>query len=414
MRSLELFVQMRWNSTEEESSPKLIDWLSLESLGSVSTFEARNYDERAFRLHETLRSTIMKILGLRGLEERRVAELSNGELRRVVIARALLSRPKLLLLDAPFAGLDVDGRSRLMGMLNHLMTVGRVSFMITSTRLEDLPSSVTNVIELADDSSIKRIGPAIVAGKHAPTSRRRGLSGEPSQGPVRLASSGPLSRGIPVVEMNGVNVSYGRHEVLRDFNWAVKRGERWLVTGSNGSGKSTLAALIVGDHLQAYSNDIRIFGKRRGQGDSIWAIKKRIGWMSPELQSMIDATQTVLETVMSSPHCSASKKSRIEALLWLDRFGIEDKANTPFGAVSSGEQRLVLFARTLMGDPRVLVLNEPCENLDEPNRDLFLKLLSDVCEDLGTTLIYITHRPDAVPACITNRLAAGSRDPAAT
>lgn len=193
MRDLEMFVQMRWNSTEGESAAKLIDWLSLESLGSASTFEVRNHDERAFRLHETRRSTIMKILGLRGLEERRVAELSNGESRRAVMARALLSRPKLLLLDAPFAGFDVDGRSRLMGMLNHLMTVGRVSFMITSTRLEDLPSSVTNVIELADDSYIKRIEPAIVAGEHAPTSRRRGLSGESSQGPVRLDSSGPLS-----------------------------------------------------------------------------------------------------------------------------------------------------------------------------------------------------------------------------
>ena len=101
-------------------------------------------------------------------------------------------------------------------------------------------------------------------------------------------------------------------------------------------------------------------------------------------------------------------------MLWLERFGIEGKADTPFGAVSSGEQRLVLFPRTLMGVPRVLVLDEPCENLDEPNRDLFLKLLSNVCEDPGITLIYITHRPDAVPACITNRLATGSRDPAAT
>lgn len=110
------------------------------------------------------------------------------------------------------------------------------------------------------------------------------------------------------MEMHGVNVSCGRHEVLRDFNWAVKLGERWLVTGPNGSGKSTLAALIVGGHLQACSNDIRIFGKRRCQGDSIWTIKKRVGWMSPELQSVIDTTQTVLETVMSSPHCSSSKK----------------------------------------------------------------------------------------------------------
>ena len=110
------------------------------------------------------------------------------------------------------------------------------------------------------------------------------------------------------MEMHGVNVSCGRHEVLRDFNWAVKLGERWLVTGPNGSGKSPLAALIVGDPIKACTNDNRIYGKRRCQGETKWTIKKRVGWMSPELQSVIDTTQTVLETVMSSPHCSSSKK----------------------------------------------------------------------------------------------------------
>ncbi len=208
-----------------------------------------------------------------------------------------------------------------------------------------------------------------------------------------------------------MHVAYGDHVVFDHFSWTIRRGERWLLTGPNGSGKSTLIALLNGDHLQAYANDIRLFGRRRGSGESIWEIKRRIGWVSPELHLTMDPAQTVLETVLSgfldSPFslCADTPARRRRALALLRRLGLGTRADDAFGTLSGGEQRFALLARALVKNPPLLVLDEPCQNLDAAHRATFLRLLDRILRATPrTTLVYTTHLADAVPGCITHRL----------
>ncbi|MBR1837885.1 MAG: ATP-binding cassette domain-containing protein, partial [Kiritimatiellae bacterium] len=216
-----------------------------------------------------------------------------------------------------------------------------------------------------------------------------------------------------IARFRDVGVSYGGTAVFEHLYWTLRRGERWLVSGPNGCGKTTLLAFLVGDHPQAYASDVRLFGRRRGTGESIWDVKKRIGWVSPELHACMDRTATVLETVLSgfydSPLClgEPSPARRRAARRELERFGLADSAGAPFGSLSWGSQRLALLARALVKKPPLLVLDEPCQNLDAANRDAFLASVDAACADGRTTLVYVTHVADCVPRCVDRRLVAG-------
>ena len=210
--------------------------------------------------------------------------------------------------------------------------------------------------------------------------------------------------------MRGLRVAYGENVVFDGFDWTVRAGERWLLTGPNGSGKSTLIALVIGDHMQAYANDIRLFGRPRGSGESIWDIKRRIGWVSPELHLTMDPRQTVLETVLSGfndtplyvPTDTPSKRRAAASLL--RRMRLWARRDDAFGELSSGEQRFVLLARAFVKRPPLLVLDEPCQTLDDAHQAFFRALLDRLCVETGAALVYTTHLPGDVPGCITNRL----------
>ena len=219
--------------------------------------------------------------------------------------------------------------------------------------------------------------------------------------------------GRPLVEMRGIHVAYGDNVVFDGFDWTVRAGERWLLTGPNGSGKSTLIALMIGDHLQSYANDLRLFGRLRGTGESIWDIKRRIGWVSPELHLAMDPAQTVMETVLSGfndtplyvPTDTPAKRRAVESLL--RRMGLFARRDAPFGELASGEQRFVLLARAFVKRPPLLVLDEPCQTLDAAHRARFHALLDRLCAETGAALVYTTHLPGDVPGCITHRLRLG-------
>ena len=222
----------------------------------------------------------------------------------------------------------------------------------------------------------------------------------------------PDPRARKLVEMRDVSVVYGERVVFEHLDWTVRAGERWLVAGPNGSGKTTLLAFVIGDHPQAYANDVRLFGVRRGTGESIWSIKRRIGWVSPELHACMDRGASVLDTVLSglddTPYLNGSRTpARVRrAREALASVGLSGAEAEPFGALSGGAQRLALLARAIVKRPPLLVLDEPCQNLDRPNRERFVALVDRLCADPATTLLYVTHLADTEPRCITHRLVA--------
>mgnify|MGYP003327408728 CR=1 FL=1 len=178
-----------------------------------------------------------------------------------------------------------------------------------------------------------------------------------------------------IIRMKNVNVSYNKKVVLKNFNWSVLEGENWKIVGPNGAGKSTLLSLISGDNLQAYANEIYLFGRRRGTGESIWDIKQKIGLVSSEFQIHYRESVSAIKVVLSGFFDSigfyqpASGKQKKTALNWMEFLEIAKVAEDDFTRLSYGQQRLVLIARAMVKSPPLLILDEPCQGLDRTNRN---------------------------------------------
>jgi molybdate transport system ATP-binding protein len=213
-----------------------------------------------------------------------------------------------------------------------------------------------------------------------------------------------------VVEMHHVTIRYGSRTILKDLDWTVNNGDRWALSGQNGSGKSTLLSLVCADNPQSYACDITLFDRPRGSGETIWDIKRHIGYVSPEMHRSykrnLPAIRIVASGLMDSIGLYAvpNEQDYDKCRFWLNIFGISHLAKRPFLQLSSGEQRLVLLARAFVKDPQLLILDEPLHGLDLWNRRLAKDVIETFCQRRGKTLIMVTHYQEELPAIITQHL----------
>ena len=213
-----------------------------------------------------------------------------------------------------------------------------------------------------------------------------------------------------VVKLNKVSIRYGDRTILNELDWTVYRGEKWALSGENGAGKSTLLSLVCADNPQSYACDISLFGRKRGTGESIWEIKKHIGYVSPEMHRAYLKNLPAIEIVASGLHDSIGlyKRPQPEQMAvcewWMDIFGIADLKDKPFLQLSSGEQRLALLARAFVKDPELLILDEPLHGLDTYNRRRVKKVIEAFCKRKDKTMIMVTHYESEFPDTITNRI----------
>ena len=399
------FHQARWNSSESEEGPRVEDLLEHRSVEGINPYVVLaafgGEDEASF---ESRRKEVVELFRLTPLLKRRVLQLSNGEGRRLLLARALLRAPRLLVLDDPFVGLDSLSRDDLHETLALFARQG-LTLVVASARLEDIPSFVVRFLRL-EDCRIASRGPAADAAEEVPVSKE-----EPRGGPNRE----PSGDAEPIVELRSVTVRYGETLILDRVDFCLRRGEHWALLGPNGAGKSTLLSLLLGDNPQAYANDVRLFGRARGSGESIWDIKSRIGWVAPELLLHYPSDLRCLDVVLSGFHSSLGlfEGSRPESVARaseeLSALGIAAYAEEALGRLSVGNQRLVLLARALVTDPELLVLDEPCQGLDEAHVRLVTKAIDRLGREGRASLIYVTHLAEQIPSCVTRvlRLEAG-------
>ena len=213
-----------------------------------------------------------------------------------------------------------------------------------------------------------------------------------------------------VVKLNGVSIRYDDRTILKELDWTVMRGEKWALSGENGAGKSTLLSLVCADNPQSYACDISLFGRKRGTGESIWEIKKHIGYVSPEMHRAYLKNLPAIEIVASGLHDSIGlyKRPHAEQMSvcewWMDIFGIAALKDKPFLQLSCGEQRLALLARAFVKDPELLILDEPLHGLDTYNRRRVKKIIEAFCHRRDKTMIMVTHYENELPQTITNRL----------
>lgn len=384
--------QSRWDSLEEEGALKVSEYLSYERVLEVNPYEITTRHDRARKGFGLRRNRAVKLLRLEPLLDRTLVTLSNGEFQRSQLARALCHPARLLILDEPFAGLDAGMRRHFAAVLQGVMR--EMHILLLTTMTAEAPRGITHMLALENCRVIH-------AGRTKVPCRTR-------QPPVVSGSIPELppgqARKRDLIEFKNVTVSYGETTVLRELNWVVRVGESWAVLGPNGSGKTTLLSLILGDHPQAYSNDIHVFGHRRGEGTSIWDLKRRIGWVSPELHASFDLNATCFETVASGFHNTLglferpTRKERARSLRWLKRFGLEPRADAPLASLSVGLQRVALLARATVNDPPLLLLDEPCQGLDPAHRDQLLGMVDGLIRSGRTAVIYVSHTE--VPSAI--------------
>lgn len=391
------FHQARWNVGPGPSSQTVSEYLSEWQVREVNPYQVVE-EQAAPAEFATRRKQVVELLGIAPLLSRDLVQLSNGERRQVTLARALLKDPRLLILDNPFGGLDSQFRIRLRQVIEGLMRDG-VQVMVVTTRTEEVPPGITHVLWV---DRYQVIAQGVWS---EPLEVSDALGPDPTTPCKESEPEGPV-----LVQMAGVCVVYHGISILWQVDWTIRRGEHWALLGPNGSGKTTLLSLILGDHPQAYANNVTLFGRRRGTGESIWEIKQQIGWVSPELQLYYPKRTRCLDVVCSGFFDSVGLYERPTAAQqaaagsWLAHLGMSAQAQTPLAALSEGEQRIVLLARALVKQPALLILDEPCQGLDKGNRCRVLQAVDQVIGHTDAGLVYVTHDIDELPQAITHRI----------
>jgi molybdate transport system ATP-binding protein len=350
-------------------------------------------------------------LHVRALLKKPLIQLSNGENRRVQLAIALLDRPVMLILDNPFLGLDAEGRAVLHTIIDRLAAEGIQILLITGTK--EIPACITHIAQL-DKGRWTFRGPAShfqpTANFHPAAWQGDGLLlgadvlarlQEASRRAATEADDAPVA-----VRMVNTTIRYGEAMILNNINWEVKKGERWNVSGPNGAGKSTLLSLINADNPQAYANEIWLFGRRRGTGETIWEIKKKIGFVSPELHLYFDPAASCFEVVASGLFDTIglfrqlTTEQQETTLLWMQLLSLQELRGKRLAQVSAGQQRMLLLARALIKNPPMLILDEPCQGLDDAQTARFRALITVLCDAFDKTLLYVSHYRQELPTCI--------------
>ena len=349
---------------------------------------------------------VLDMLGLTSLLDSLIIMLSSGELRKFQVARMLMEAPRLLIIDNPFIGLDSAMRLFLAEMLEKIASNGNVQLMLLLTDADDIPSCIDRVVRVDG----MRVLPAVERSEYSPLSPDADYSAEACQALAQLPLEEPFPSGSEMVQLNAVTIKYGSRTILNNLDWRVCSGQVWALSGENGSGKSTLLSLLCADNLQSYACDIKLFGRRRGSGESIWEIKKHIGYVSPEMHRSYLKNIPTIDIVASGLHDSIGLyvKSTPQQLRscewWLSLFGISHLKERSFMQLSGGEQRLALLARAFVKDPSLLILDEPLHGLDAENKQRVKAIVEEFSKRKGKSVIYVSHYENEFPATVTHRL----------
>lgn len=389
------FYQLRWNqgllSDKEPTVGDVINQLIQESGADKDLLSALNIDD---------------------LKSKKIIMLSSGEFRRFQIARIVFRRPRLLIIDNPFIGLDERNRILVSNFLDTLIQSLPIQIMLIVSRMVPDLNLFTHVVTVRNGEINKMTRQEFLKSDSCgPKVSLREIPDIQKEMDQLAAPSFSIGeQPAEVLSMRNVTIRYGERTILKDLHWEVHEGEKWALEGENGAGKSTLLSLVCADNPQAYACDITLFGRQRGSGESIWEIKRYIGYMSPEMYRTYRKVAPVKNIVASGlydsvglfRHFSEEDYSKID--FWLRLFGIEHLKEQNYMNLSGGEQRLVLLVRAFVKDPRLLILDEPFHGLDDANRAKCRQIIEAFCERKGKTLIMVSHYQEDFPSCISHHI----------
>ncbi|HPS12224.1 MAG TPA: ATP-binding cassette domain-containing protein [Prolixibacteraceae bacterium] len=371
--------QQRWNNFDSETVSKV--------------FEELEYEKKQPQL-----DPLLDKFNFRKYLNNFVISLSNGEQRKMELIKALSHNPDLLILDNAYNGLDSDSRLFLSEMLDQ-MAGQKHPFILTGLKEKDFPKCINRFVLLEKGSTPKTISRSEIPPLNEPV-------------PFDFRELPPWKNASfdELISVNNVSLKHGEKEILKNISWQVKAAEHWVLSGDNGSGKTSLLNLIFADNPKAYSCDIRLFGKQRGSGETIWDIKKKIGFISPELQQYLPKRQTALHVICSGLFDSEGLYIKLTtyqlslAKQWLRLFGDLSWSEKLYNELSASEQRIVLIIRTLIKNPPLLLLDEPFQGLDYQNISKMKTLFNQIATQTNCAMVFVTHFRNEIPESFTLEL----------
>jgi len=354
------------------------------------------------------RDAIIALLDMHDILDRGLRYISTGQMRKALLASALLRKPALLILDSPLDGLDVLTQQRLSEALDNVIT--KIPAVLTLCRSpEDIPAACTHLMLLER-------GRMVAAGKTDAvlnsSEGRLALQAPLLEfgAPPKTVRSAAADRSTPTIELENVSVSFGDLCVFQALDWRMSSQHHSVIAGPNGCGKSTLLDLLTGDNHKAYGQNVSLFGKRRGSGESVWDIKARFGRVDARMQFSVPNGSTVEAVVLSGFFDSIglrdrpSDLQRAGARQWLTALGLDKQQKTEFHTLSFGLQRLALLARAMVKDPAILLLDEATLSLDPGHRRLLLEAVDHVIDQGNCQLLFVSHTVGELPRCINQAL----------
>ena len=331
---------------------------------------------------------------------RSIRTLSSGEQKKGLLEFLMDKQPGFIILDNPFDALDVASVKQLKKRLESI--ANKMTIIQIFKRKSDLLPFIKHAMRVDNGKVVFNDGVEQYLEKYEPETEVNFSFNIP----------GPLhenyERYEELIKLNDVSVNYQERKILNSINWTIKAGEFWQLKGPNGSGKTTILTMIYGDNPKAFGQNIELFGRRKGTGESVWDIKKKIGYFTPSMMELFKRRHTAEQMVISGFHDSIglyhrpSEIQRHVANEWLKVLGLADKGNRAFVDFSQVHRRMVLIARAMIKHPPLLILDEPSTGLDDKSAALLSALINKIAVESQTAILYVSHRtePDLKPAFV--------------
>ncbi|RED96680.1 ATP-binding cassette domain-containing protein [Marinoscillum furvescens] len=312
--------------------------------------------------------------------------MSSGERKKALLRHILQQKPDVLILDNPLDSLDVAGRTALIEQISQLATDTAI-VNIVSRKRDFLALDSSHLIY--QNKTLK----AYPGESNEPTKR---WFAQDLPAPI----SEPPTSANPLIDLRQVSVSYSERPILQDITWQIAPGAFWQLKGPNGAGKTTLLTMITGDNHKGYGQDLTLFGYKKGSGESVWDIKKNIGYYTSTMTHDFWRHQSIEYMVISGYFDSVGLYQRPSELQlrrtkeWLELIGLEKQREKPFVSLPVGWRRLVLIVRAMVKHPPLLILDEPTSDLDDENTALITELINKIANESNTAILYVSHQDE--------------------
>lgn len=316
-------------------------------------------------------------------KDRKLRTFSAGERKKEFLKYCLSQNPDFLILDNPLDHLDIASRNQL------IKSLGKIGMQIPMIQLSNRKADFLPFIhcrkQIIENSFVLHLLPT--------------QNGEEISKPVVLPEAFFVKHSAArLVHLDGVSVRYAEHPILDNISWEIRQGEFWQLIGPNGSGKSTLLSMITGENPKGYGQNMYLFGKKKGTGESVWEIKKKIGYFSPAITELFERRSTLEEMVLSGffdtiglyDRPTLYQKQQVSK--WLSLVNMQGKVGTIFQKLSQGQQRVALIIRALLKEPPLLILDEPVEGLDDHNAAIIIQLINTLMYHTNITTVFVSHR----------------------